>query len=137
MSEDAHTLNTKLNSDFDTFFPHPQTREPKPAKEVSAATNHVSDWSPMLETSVRDSDLVERCLYGDAAAWDQLVDKYGRLVYAIASYYQPSQAQAHAVFGRVFQRLLNALPRLRREVSLVDWLMQVAVQEAKRTVPDG
>jgi hypothetical protein len=102
-----------------------------------AVTSRMPDRFRRQERMQPDNDLVERSLRGDAAAWDQLVDRYGALVWTIAWHYQPSQAEAETVFLRVFDILLKSLPRVRRELSLAAWLAQVTEQQAQRQGTGG
>ena len=59
-----------------------------------------------------DATLVERCRAGDATAWAALVQRFQRLVYAIAMRAGLDEHAAADVFQTVFSRLLEHLPRL-------------------------
>lgn len=76
--------------------------------------------------------LVHACLKGDEAAWNELVDKYGRLVYYIAHRYNPDSAVADDVFQTVFLIVLRRLSSLKKTESFVSWLMTIASREAER-----
>ena len=74
----------------------------------------------------RDADLVERCLQGDAAAWDELVEQYSRYVYAIASQgYRLQGADAEDAFQEVFLRVYDRLSTLRNPDALRPWIAQL------------
>jgi RNA polymerase sigma factor (sigma-70 family) len=80
-----------------------------------------------------DTTLVAACLRGDESAWNQLVDKYGRLVYWIARQYAPTPAEADDVVQDVFIKVFKALPQLQKQESLAAWLSTIARREAQRS----
>lgn len=69
-----------------------------------------------------DARLVQRCLAGDARAWEALVRRHERLVYAVARTYSLEEADLADVFQDVFTALVKGLPRLRDARALVRWL---------------
>lgn len=69
-----------------------------------------------------DARLVERCLAGDARAWDALVRRYERLVLSVGRSYRLSDEDLGDVFQEVFTALLKGLPRLRDPRSLCRWI---------------
>ena len=74
----------------------------------------------------RDADLVERCLSGDRAAWDELVLEYSRYVYAIASQgYRLQGTDAEDAFQEVFLRVYDRLSTLRNPDALRPWIAQM------------
>ena len=73
-----------------------------------------------------DAELVARCLEGDRAAWDDLVLKYSRYVYAIASQgYRLQGADAEDAFQEVFLRVYDRLATLRNPEALRPWIAQL------------
>ena len=96
-----------------------------------------------------DSQLVARCLRDDAAAWRTLVQRYQRLVYAVACRAGLDEHAAADVFQTVFSRLVQALPGIAQPDRLQAWIVTTAkreawlqVRRARRTVsmttlPDG
>lgn len=95
-----------------------------------------------------DAVLVSRCLDGDALAWEALVRRYQRLVYAIALRAGLDGHAAADVFQIVFTRLLEHLSRMARPERLQAWIVTTAKREAllqrrrsarvlSMTVPDG
>jgi RNA polymerase sigma factor (sigma-70 family) len=73
-----------------------------------------------------DADLVGRCLQGDHGAWDELVLRYSRYVYAIASQgYRLQGADAEDVFQEVFLRTYTRLGSLRNREALRPWIAQL------------
>ena len=85
----------------------------------------------MPEPSVPDDpSLVARCREGDAAAWEALVRRYQRLVYAIAGRAGLDEASAADVFQTVFLRLIQHLPRIAEPARLQAWIVTTAKREA-------
>jgi RNA polymerase sigma factor (sigma-70 family) len=79
-----------------------------------------------------DSELVQACLAGDERAWEELVDRYGRLVYAIPRRMGLSAADAEDVFQNVFATLLRNLANLRDQTRLSAWLITTTRRECWR-----
>lgn len=94
----------------------------------------VADAGAAPEGRVHESDpaLVRACLAGDEASWEELVDRYGRLVYAIPRRLGLSEADAEDVFQNVFVALLRNLGRLRDQTRLSAWLITTARRESWR-----
>lgn len=81
---------------------------------------------------VRDAELVRACRAGDARAWEQLVERYGRLVAAIPRRMGMSSVDADDVFQDVFALLLRHLDSLRDEQRLAAWLITTTRRECWR-----
>ena len=79
-----------------------------------------------------DATLVERCRAGDATAWAALVQRFQRLVYAIAMRAGLDEHAAADVFQTVFSRLLEHLPRLAQPERVQAWVVTTAKREALR-----
>jgi RNA polymerase sigma factor (sigma-70 family) len=79
-----------------------------------------------------DSALVERCLAGDAAAWNALLEKYKRLIYAIPFRYGADAADADDIFQNVCLELYDELPHLRQAGALRGWLSTVTARQSLR-----
>ena len=72
-----------------------------------------------------DAELVSRCRAGDADAWAELVERYARYVYAIATrVYRLGPEDAEDVFQEVFSRVFERLDTLRDDQALRPWLAQ-------------
>jgi RNA polymerase sigma-70 factor (ECF subfamily) len=85
-----------------------------------------------------DAELVSRCLANEQAAWEELVDRYARYVYAIAArVYRLDPADAEDVFQEVFARVFERLDSLRDVDALRPWIAQTtrrcAVDVLRRT----
>ncbi len=79
-----------------------------------------------------DPVLVQSCLDGDERAWEELVDRYGRLVYSIPRRMGLSETDAQDVFQNVFATLLRHLANLRDQTRLSAWLITTTRREAWR-----
>ena len=77
-----------------------------------------------------DATLVARCKNGDAAAWEILVARYQRLVYAIVRRIGLDEHAAADVFQTVFMRLMEHLPRLTQLDRLQAWIVTTSKREA-------
>jgi RNA polymerase sigma factor (sigma-70 family) len=82
--------------------------------------------------NVRETDaaLIARCKEGDGPAWEVLVHRYQRLVYAIVMRMQFDEHAAADVFQTVFARLLEHLPRLADPNRLQAWIVTTAKRES-------
>ena len=76
-----------------------------------------------------DEGLVQRCQRGEAAAWTALVERYQRLVYAVATRAGLDEHGAADVFQTVFSRLVEHLPRIRQADRLQAWIVTTAKRE--------
>ena len=84
-----------------------------------------------LNTAIEtDAALIARCKQGDAAAWEALVHRYQRLVYAIVRRIGLDEHAAADVFQTLFMRLMEHLPRLTQLDRLQAWIVTTAKREA-------
>lgn len=86
----------------------------------------------MSDPSADDDDqaLVARCRAGDGAAWQVLVARYQRLVYAIVRRAGIDEQAAADVFQTVFLRLLQHLPRIDDPSRLQAWIVTTCKRES-------
>lgn len=82
--------------------------------------------------NLSDPALVQACLAGDQRAWEELVDRYGRLVYSISRRMGFTAADADDIFQEVFSALLRSLPVLRDQTRLAAWLITTTRRECWR-----
>src|SRR3954469_10998014 len=88
---------------------------------------------PILRSSLRlvtglasDAQLVARCRAGDQAAWNELVDRFSRYVFAISTQaFRLPQPDAEDVFQEVFARVYQHLDRLRSDDAVRPWIAQL------------
>ncbi len=73
-----------------------------------------------------DGELVGRCLRGEQAAWNDLVERYARYVHAIATQgYRLRPPDAEDAFQEVFLRVYDRLGSLRDPEALRPWIAQM------------
>jgi RNA polymerase sigma factor (sigma-70 family) len=79
-----------------------------------------------MEASLSDAALVARCRTGDESAWAELVNRFSRYVYAIATQGFGLRADdAEDVFQEVFARTFQHLERLRDDEAIRPWIAQL------------
>jgi RNA polymerase sigma factor (sigma-70 family) len=73
-----------------------------------------------------DAQLVSRCRGGDQAAWNELVERFSRYVFAICvQAFRLPPEDAEDVFQEVFARVYQHLDRLRSDDSIRPWIAQL------------
>jgi len=85
-----------------------------------------------LGATVSDADLVQACLDEDAGAWDEILRRFGRLVYSIPRRYGFSDADADDVFQVVLTILFRKLETIRDRDRLSAWLIRTTHRECYR-----
>lgn len=86
-----------------------------------------------------DPKLIAACQNGSQKAWDELVDRYGRLVYSIPRRYGYGDQDCDEIFQRVFLILFRKLDTLNDQARLSAWLITTTQRECwrlKRREPD-
>jgi RNA polymerase sigma factor (sigma-70 family) len=77
-----------------------------------------------------DAALVSACLAGEEQAWSELVDRFSRYVYAIATQaFRLAPNDAEDVFQDVFARIFDRLDTLRDPDALRPWIAQLTRRE--------
>jgi RNA polymerase sigma factor (sigma-70 family) len=75
---------------------------------------------------VTDASLVARCRAGDAEAWNLLVERFSRYVYAICTQaFRLPEHDAEDVFQDVFMKVYENLHRLRDDEAIRPWIGQL------------
>ncbi len=77
-----------------------------------------------------DNALLQACRNGDTAAWQQVVEKYERLIYAIPLRMGLSRADADDIFQLTFSTLAQNLDVIRDAAKMGGWLATVARRNA-------
>jgi RNA polymerase sigma-70 factor (ECF subfamily) len=76
--------------------------------------------------TLTDAQLVQRCRAGDPDAWNLLVERFSRYVYAIGTKgFRLSDADAEDVFQEVFTRVYTRLGSLREDSAIRPWIGQL------------
>ena len=79
-----------------------------------------------MYVELTDGQLVARCRSGDPQAWNELVDRFSRYVYAISvQAFKLSEHDAEDVFQEVFARAYEHLHQLRDDDAIRPWLAQL------------
>jgi len=79
-----------------------------------------------MTMELSDAQLVGRCRAGEPAAWNELVERFSRYVYAIAvRAYRLPEHDAEDVFQDVFARAYERLASLRDDAAIRPWLAQL------------
>jgi RNA polymerase sigma factor (sigma-70 family) len=79
-----------------------------------------------MASTLSDRELVARCRAGDQQAWNELVERFSRYVYAIAvQAFRLSETDAEDVFQEVFARAYQHLDKLRDDSAVRPWLAQL------------
>lgn len=73
-----------------------------------------------------DAALVRRCAKGEQAAWDELVDRYQRLIYAVPRRAGLSEEQAADVFQEVFLTLFEKIGDIEQPDRIRSWIVTTA-----------
>lgn len=79
-----------------------------------------------------DEVLISACRRGEEAAWDILVERYKRLLFAIARRAGLDEEQSADVLQRVFTALLEHIDAIEQPTRLSAWLIGTARREAWR-----
>jgi RNA polymerase sigma factor (sigma-70 family) len=76
--------------------------------------------------TLTDSQLVQRCREGDPEAWNALVERFSRYVYAICVQgFRLGEQDAEDVFQEVFTRVYSRLDTLRDDSAVRPWIAQL------------
>src|SRR5438552_14276765 len=88
-----------------------------------------------------ERELVERCRRGDEGAFQELVDRYKDLVFALIARTVQDRSRAEDLAQEVFLRIHRGLPYFRGEARLSTWIYRivanVCLQDAGRALPGG
>lgn len=83
------------------------------------------------------AQLVQRCLNGDAAAWQLLVDRYARLVHATAAGHRLAAQEVEDVAQDAFVALAQHLHEIEEPERLSAWLVTTTRRLSWRAVQRG
>jgi RNA polymerase sigma factor (sigma-70 family) len=78
------------------------------------------------------SRLVRRAAHGDPRAWEQLIDKYGRLIWSITTGFKLVESDAADVFQTTWMRLIEHIDRIEHADRVGSWLAATARNECLR-----
>lgn len=80
--------------------------------------------------------LVTRARRGESSAWNELVDRYGGLVWSVCRRYRLSDADTADACQTVWLRLTEHLDDIRNPAGLASWLCTTASRACLRIVED-
>lgn len=98
----------------------------------TGADHHAHHTGGQVAASAGTSQLVARASAGDQGAWDQLVERYGGLVWTVARAHGLRYADASEVSQVTWLLLTQHLSALRQPERLGSWLLRTATREADR-----
>src|SRR5580704_1792265 len=75
--------------------------------------------------AVNERELVERCRRGDEGAFQELVDRYKDLVFALIARTVQDRSRAEDLAQEVFLRINRGLPYFRGEARLSTWIYRI------------
>jgi RNA polymerase sigma factor (sigma-70 family) len=77
-------------------------------------------------STLSDAELVQRCRAGSTDAWNELVERFSRYVYAVCTRgFRLSEEDTEDVFQEVFTRVFTHLDTLRNDAALRPWIAQL------------
>jgi RNA polymerase sigma-70 factor, ECF subfamily len=79
----------------------------------------------MIDEAVSERGLVERCRRGDQGAFEELVDRYKDLVFALIARTVQDRSRAEDLAQDVFLRVHRGLPYFRGEARLSTWIYRI------------
>jgi RNA polymerase sigma factor (sigma-70 family) len=80
------------------------------------------------------ADTVRDAIAGDPAAWDRLMDGFGRLIWAITRDFKLSESDASDVVQTTWLRLVEHIGRLEQPGRVGAWLATTARNECLRVI---
>jgi RNA polymerase sigma-70 factor (ECF subfamily) len=72
-----------------------------------------------------EHDLVDRCRAGDERAFEELIDRYKNLVFALIARATADQSRTEELAQDVFLRIYRGLPYFRGEARLSTWIFRI------------
>ena len=75
--------------------------------------------------AINERELVERCRRGDEAAFEELIDGYKNLVFALIARTVQDRSRAEDLAQEVFLRIYRGLPYFRGEAHLSTWIYRI------------
>jgi Sigma-70 region 2 len=98
----------------------------------SRADRQTNDTGDHATASAGTSELVTRASAGDQVAWEQLVERYGGMVWAVAHTHGLGGSDAREVSQVTWLLLTQHLAALKQPERLGVWLLRTALREAYR-----
>jgi RNA polymerase sigma factor (sigma-70 family) len=99
-----------------------------------ANPDKLADVFPASGLERSDADLVRECRKGNQAAWDELVARYQRLIYAVPRRAGLNEEQAADVFQEVFVTLFEKIDEIEQPEKIRSWIVTTAKFKTWATV---
>jgi RNA polymerase sigma-70 factor, ECF subfamily len=80
-----------------------------------------------MNDAINERGLVERCRLGDEDAFQELIDRYKELVFALIARTVQDRSRAEDLAQDVFLRIHRGLPYFRGEARLSTWIYRIVV----------
>jgi len=90
--------------------------------------------NPLIQMDDSDLQLVLACRRGDQLAWEKLIRRYQRLIYAIPLRAGLDEDQAAEIFQEVFTTFFQKLNDIEEPERLQAWLVTTARRKTWRTI---
>ena len=100
--------------------------------DVRAASRPASAGTGV--TDLEATRLIRRAANGDPKAWEQLIDKYGRLIWSITRDFKLVESDAADVFQTTWMRLVEHIDRIEHADRVGSWLATTARNECLRSL---
>ena len=82
--------------------------------------------APSQTCPTPDLLLARRAAAGQAAAWDEILERYGERLYNLAFHFAGSAPEAEDLTQEIFLRLYQSLRRYRGDAPLVAWALRLS-----------
>jgi RNA polymerase sigma factor (sigma-70 family) len=83
-----------------------------------------------MDMNNEDLKYIDECLSGNQKAFERILNKYEKLVFRIALRMTNNCVNAEEITRTVFIKVFNELNSFDRKNEFVDWLYDIAVNEA-------
>jgi len=113
----------------------PISRISRVNRTSAAVVKHESDALHAFGSNVADLDtawLVKCATAGDTWAWEQLIEKFGRLIWSITTEFKLFESDAADVYQTTWMRLIEHIDRLDHPDRVGSWLAATARNECLR-----
>lgn len=95
----------------------------------------------MTRALMADSELISRAAAGDAAAFQELVERHRSMVYRVAYQFAGNHHDAEDIAQDVFIKVYRSLDRFRQDAQLSSWMyrivMNACIDHRRRQSPAG
>lgn len=98
----------------------------KDAQKAESPSKGLAAKLESADVAAKDASLLKRCRKGDQAAWDELVDRYQRLIYTIPRRAGLTDEQAADVFQDVFLTLFQKIDEIEQPERIRSWIVTTA-----------